>query len=431
MSSGTLKKQLTRSAIQMAVLDGVAAMMAVLAGVVLARGLGAHSYGVYVYASALVYWLMLLSQMGVPTLIMRNTVSSRVRSDWATLRSMVIRFSQLFVLASFAMIFASLVALWWFFEQMSTHQFYTFIWLLLFVPVYALRGVGSAVLHGMNRVVVNRVTGAFIPSCVRLIAIGLLFWLMPATRLPEYVAFVNLIVGLGSLGLVGLCLWHYLPEEFFRGETVYHTRQWLLNALPFILYTGTGMLHARIDIFTLGFFQPAEQIGLYDIAVKGTAFATGVLQIRTAVLAPHITRMYLQNETRQLQRMVAISSRIFFAATSVIVLAVVLFGEEMMVWLLGDEFYAAYPSLVILMFGMLGVAATGPVCLLANMTRHEKDSVRTIGIGAVINLVLNFALIPHYGIVGAAVATVTSLILRNIYLHSIVKSKTGIKCSIF
>jgi O-antigen/teichoic acid export membrane protein len=50
------------------------------------------------------------------------------------------------------------------------------------------------------------------------------------------------------------------------------------------------------------------------------------------------------------------------------------------------------------------------------MTGHEHFAARGFGLGAASNLLLNAVLIPPFGIVGAAVATSTSLVVWNVML---------------
>jgi O-antigen/teichoic acid export membrane protein len=60
------------------------------------------------------------------------------------------------------------------------------------------------------------------------------------------------------------------------------------------------------------------------------------------------------------------------------------------------------------------------------MTGHEKLIGRITFVSAMINLVLNYILIPKYNASGAAIATATTVIIQNIIKVIIVKRRTGI-----
>ena len=57
---------------------------------------------------------------------------------------------------------------------------------------------------------------------------------------------------------------------------------------------------------------------------------------------------------------------------------------------------------------------TGSVGFLLMMSGNERLLMNNIASSALISLLLSFMLIPHYGIIGAAVATAMSVIVRNI-----------------
>ena len=72
------------------------------------------------------------------------------------------------------------------------------------------------------------------------------------------------------------------------------------------------------------------------------------------------------------------------------------------------------------------LAVSSPIIFVAFSTgatlvtqEHMKLKVKLMGTVALINLVLNFILIPKYGVVGAALSTVVSnLILLILYYHA-------------
>ncbi|MDD9859150.1 MAG: oligosaccharide flippase family protein [Nitrospira sp.] len=429
MSSGTLKHQLIHAFTKLTLLSMLDNAITMITGMVVARGLGAHGYGVFAYARTLVTLPTVLSDLGVTTMIMRSATRSQLQAEWSLLRSLVIRFAQLSVLMVSVVVLVSWLILWMLVERLSMHQTYTVIWLLLGLPFLTLSKLAGAVLCGLNHLVAGAIAG-MMTAVVHLTLISLLFGLMPETRLPEYVAFSYLIMAMVSLILLCVVLWRRLPGEFYRGENVYHTREWLRESLPFVLLTGVGYINGSIDVFMLGFFQPAEHIGQYHMALKASMLIMGATQISNTVLTPQFARLYVQRDTRTLQRLVTTSTRLIFLWAFGVALAILLFGKELLVWLVGEQFAGAYPPLVILAVGRLVAVATGPVILMASMTHHEKDGVRALWLSIVLNIILNALLIPDYGITGAAAATMTSLVLRNVYLSYMLTRRIKIRCGI-
>ncbi|MBA7669784.1 hypothetical protein ES703_77918 [subsurface metagenome] len=100
-------------------------------------------------------------------------------------------------------------------------------------------------------------------------------------------------------------------------------------------------------------------------------------------------------------------------------------------WVFGPEFTQSHTPLAILAVGQLVNAGMGSVGFLLNMTGHERDVARTLLITAGLNILLNLALIPPFGMAGAASATAVSLALWNFILYQLVKIRIGINSTAF
>ena len=83
-------------------------------------------------------------------------------------------------------------------------------------------------------------------------------------------------------------------------------------------------------------------------------------------------------------------------------------------FLYGEDYSGASFPLVILAFGVMINISVGLVGMILNGIDRPRLTLISDLIGAIFNIVLNVILIPIFGILGAAVATSTSLSLRNI-----------------
>lgn len=419
------------ASLKIAVLRMITNATAIIISIMLANGLGAQGYGVYVYAVSLISLLALLNEFGTPTVIQRSAAAHLVQSNWLYLRAMLLRFSQIIVLVTIALSALSLWIVWLVAERLSVHQLHTFLYLLLLLPCIALRKILTEALRGLGYVMASQITGQVIPSVLLLVAISFFSWIGGGVKSPQHAALLSVMVGIVSLCIAGIFLFRRLPTPFWQGTLVYDTQKWVREAVPFILLTGAAFINAKIDIFMLGFFRPVDEIGVYRIAVEASLLVLMGLQIVNTVIAPQITTIYLQNKIQELQKLIRTSARIAFVFALCVSLATFVFGKEIILWLVGDEFADAYATILILNIGTLVAAASGSVVLLAKMTHHEADAMRSLGMSIVLNIILNIGLIPRYGINGAAIATTMSMIFRNVYLYYIIKSSINIKSRIF
>ena len=99
---------------------------------------------------------------------------------------------------------------------------------------------------------------------------------------------------------------------------------------------------------------------------------------------------------------------------------VILFGRFLL-GLFGAEFTSGYGALVILLVGQLINSLAGPVGFLMTMTGHQKEVSFVTVICFLLNVLLNVALIPIWGMHGAAVATAVTIILFNLVLYILVQ----------
>ena len=65
------------------------------------------------------------------------------------------------------------------------------------------------------------------------------------------------------------------------------------------------------------------------------------------------------------------------------------------------------------------------------MTGNERAVARAVGLGAIVNVVANYLLIPHYGVLAAAVATLASTAVARVDMIVTLYRRTGLKATGF
>jgi O-antigen/teichoic acid export membrane protein len=191
------------------------------------------------------------------------------------------------------------------------------------------------------------------------------------------------------------------------------------------------LINGRTDILMLGFFREDADVGIYRVASQIAALVVFGLQIINSIQGPHIAHLYAQGEMKTLQRMITRSAQLVFMIALPSVLIIVVFGPFVIRTLYSPEFSDAYLPLVILCVGQLVNASAGSVGSLLNMTGHEKETTKSVFIGATVNLVLNLILTPLWGPIGAATATTVTLIVWNVIMWHKVRVLVGIESTPF
>ena len=430
-SHGSLRRRLVRSGAGIAFIQVLSRLLTLLLGVILARGLGVNGYGVYAYASSVLTLLLVFAELGMPTLVMREAAASHARQDWPYLRGLFVWSGQLVCLASITLAAMGTLVLWQYGDGMLPPLRQTLFGALVLLPLTALTREITAALRGLQLVVKAQATETLIRPFLVLLVIGLLFTFVPNMRQPQYAIAVQAGAGLVVLCLAAALLYRCLPQPVHTTTVLYHTRQWLTSAMPLTLIGGAGILNNQTDILMLGFFRTPTDVGIYHVSVQGAALVGFGLHVANAVIAPQFARLYSLGDMAHLQHLVTASARIILLTALPVAGIFIVAGGVITGWVFGPEFTKSHMPLAILAAGQLVNAAIGSAGFLLNMTKHERDVARTLLITAGLNVLFNLALIPPFGMAGAASATSVSLAMCNIMLYKIVKKRLGINSLAF
>jgi len=228
-------------------------------------------------------------------------------------------------------------------------------------------------------------------------------------------------VGLGAIGLIisyrvrGYSPWLW-PWSSPLAKTL------LKESWPLILSGLTVMIYMRIDQIMLGQMVGDKAVGLYSAATRISevwyfipmAIASSVSPAIYA--AKEVSEALYYQRIKQLIRMLVLISLVISVPMSFM-------SSTLITILFGNGYSEAGKILAIHIWASLFVfmgVATSPWFIAEGLT--EFSFHRTL-IGAVVNVVLNFLLIPSYGGIGAAIATVIAYAIAA-FLANGLNSKT-------
>jgi len=401
-----------------------------ISSVLLARLLGVAGYGSYSYVMAWVALLAVPGLFGLDRLLVREISVYRTQSEWHLLRGLLLWANRTALTISLGLALLAAGVIWMLAERLG-FQMATTLWLGLFIlPLLTLLDLRQAAMQGLNHVVVALLPDLLLRPMSLMIFLGVAYFLLGHGLNAQWAVGLN-ATALAVALLVGtVLLRRILPQPTRDVSPAYRVGVWTRSALPMMLISGMHVINHRIDTLMLGFMKGTEAVGIYTVADRGAQL---ILVIQTAVnvvLAPTIAGLHAAGKMERLQRVITKSSRGVLLVSLSIALGLILFGERFLS-MFGAEFVDAYPTLAILIAGCVVNTAAGAVGLLLMMTGHERDAARGVGIGVVLSMALNAALIPKWGVEGAATATSFSMMARNLLMVLIVYSKLGIHSTAF
>ena len=405
-------------------------ILSFLSTVLLSRLLGANGYGIYAYAYAWVIILSLPAEAGLPNLIVRETARG-ITQDRPDIIQGVWRWSGKLVgviSLGLALLVGLLLFLWhgW----LSRLQVSTFIWALVLVPLIALSDLRGAALRGLKKITVGQLP-EFIVRPATFTFLLILVFLLGRSILPDLAMALNVFAAALAF-LIGIwLLWRYTPMAVRQAKPITVGRSWFASSIFFTLIAGFGVINSQASTVILGFFKQPEQVGIYRVAVQVATLASLGLQTVNMLIAPHFAELFAQKNMVRLQQLTVVSARVVLVFNLVLTILFILLGRAFFGIIFGSDFSASYSPLVILLFGQLLNSITGSVGYLLNMTGHERDTTRGLGIAAGINIVLNFIFIPLWSVQGAALASTISMIVWNAILWWKVHQRLGISSLAF
>ncbi|MFN6154070.1 MAG: flippase, partial [Dolichospermum sp.] len=363
-------------------------------GVWVARYLGVEQFGVFNYATAFVALFSTLSTLGLDAIVVRSIVREPEKrlqilgtTFWLKLiggiAALVLAVSSIILLRHDDQLTISLVAI-----LASVGIFQTFDT----IDIWFQSQVQS------KYTVIAKNTAFVITALIKVILISIHAPLIAFawTALGE--------VGLGAIGLIisyrvrGYSPWLW-PWSLPLAKTL------LKESWPLILSGVTIMIYMRIDQIMLGQMVGDKAVGLYSAATRisevwyfiPVAIASSVSPAIYA--AKEVSEALYYQRIKQLIRMLVLISLVISVPMS-------LMSGKLITILFGNGYAEAGKILAIHIWASLFVfmgVATSPWFIAEGLT--EFSFHRTL-IGAVVNVVLNFLLIPSYGGIGAAIATV-------------------------
>ena len=205
-----------------------------------------------------------------------------------------------------------------------------------------------------------------------------------------------------------LLVYHWKIEWFpFLSFTWVQAKKLMIDAWPLIFAGMVVSVYMKIDQVMLKEMLDAKAVGVYAAAVK---LCEAWYFVPTAVIAslfPAIITARKNSETLYEERVQKLYDLMVWVAVAV-ALPTTLFADWVILILYGADFQEAADVLKMYIwagvFVSLGVASSKWL-IAENLERYSFYSTL---LGAILNIVCNFYLIPIYGIRGAALATLIS-----------------------
>ena len=371
--------------------------------VLLGRYLGAGDLGLYRMTSTIYGIAMLIAAIGIPAAVIKYVAEFK---DDKT------KFNQIVSSCVITSLFSGIVFIALFFfssgifaEIFNMPALSGLIKILS--PVFPFALVGGALLGLLNGLrEMKKYAAAMIIQSVLMVIV---------TVLLIYYGFgvAGAVIGIvfSSFGFCLFLIW--TARKYFEitfSEYIPTTKRMLRFGAQIFGANAINMINYQADIILIGYFLTVTDVGYYAVAVGLSRFFWIIPQAIQTILYPATSEYWSNNNHSALQTMIDKSMKYSACVLLPIGLGVGFFAKDIITTIFGAGFGYSVLPLQILIVGTIinGSTSRSIGGSLSGVGRPDLDLWK-VGISAMSNIILNIFLIPYFGIVGAAVATTTSL----------------------
>lgn len=404
-------KKLTSNFIWMAFANAISGVINILLYVFLARCLGAEKFGRFSFVQAIVLYMFNFVDLGLSTygtreIAKHKSAASEYVSNIVSLR--LFAATVIYILFAIYAVFSRqllevkitmlIMSLWWFTFAFSVE--------------WAFQG-----LERMHMVFISLVTTSFLQF--------LFIWLL--VKRPYYFLSVPGILFVTTLPIIIIYLRMLRFKLRFKTLDFKILKLYLSSSLVIWLVSFFAQVYNGLDVIMMGWMRPAREVGYFTVARRFIGGVTFFSVFLANAALPRYSATFKQH-----LKQFKVNARDFFRAVvliSLVLIFLTLFSKEIITFVVGREYLAANLSFKILMLGVVFVLLNLPFSTALIAAGLEKEVLRQTIASALLNVGLNFYLIPKWGMEGASLSFVYAEALAVLWMVRVYRKKITLKHS--
>jgi len=383
-----------------------------LSRMIIARFLGASDYGLISLGFAAMTIAATLSLVGLPTGIQRYIPFYKGKGDKGRIKGTILGAIKISFPLSliFALIFflgADWISVHVFHEPELTPVLMIFA---IGVPFFVLATNLMAATVGFQDLRFRVFVNDLFQNIFKLAAIVLLL-LLGFEVIGAAFGWILAII------LMPFLAFYFLEKRVFpvfntKVKSISVDKELFFFSFPLIFAGLAGLITGWTDTLMLGYFSTASDVGIYNAALPtAKLLSVGAFGV---IFMPVVSELYARGKIEDLRNVFSTVTKWILSIILPLFLLLSLFSASIMRILFGVEYVVGAVALSILAFSYFITSLFGLAAPLLQTYGKTKIIMVCSFVGASANFILNFFLIPIYGIKGAAIATGFSVVLMSV-----------------
>ncbi|MBN2104180.1 flippase [bacterium] len=361
---------------------------------VVAERLGDAGFGIYMFASVMSYFVLLLNDLGLVIYITREV--AKTRDQAASL------FSNGFVLKLMLLILSlPFLGVYLYISRSEPDKMWAVLAFGVFGLVSSFNNLCSAIYRGFERMEYEMVVRLFEKMLVAVF--GIWFVLRGGSVVGLCLAFAgaSIVSFIINLSLVRLKFLHQWAPVRWR-----LMKQILGTAIVFGLFWIITNIHERVDVLMLEQMTDNATVGWYTLAYRLIMVVGLIPVILMNATFPRISKV-AHKDPEEVQRIYQLGMKYLMLIVLPLIVGVLLLSDEICLFF-GSDFGPSGSVLRLLIFAA-GVDFFSIFFAAFLMAWDQQKRLLWLQGGALcLNVIANFILIPHFQYMGAGIATLAS-----------------------
>ena len=365
-----------------------------LVGIWVARYLGPARFGLFSYAVAFAALFSSIAKLGLDSIMVRDLVREPAQRDIYMGTAFWLKLA-----GSLAMLGVIGIAL-----QLTTSDSTTRLYIFIIASGAIFQPFEVVDFYFQSKVLskfvsICKLIQLTISSLIKIFLIYIdsgLFWFV----------IVSLIDQITLAATLYLAYRYQKIGMYFKHFNRHVAKKLLIDSWPLVLSGLAVMIYMRTDQIMIKEMLGEKEVGLYSAATRISEIWYFVPILITNSIFPAILNVK-KDSPKYLFRLRVLFSVLVWIGILVAAITAFIY-DWLIIFLYGQDYQQAGQVLMIHIWGGIFVAlgaASGSWFVSENLQRYAL--YRTL-LGASVNIALNFALIPKYGILGAAIGTVVA-----------------------
>ena len=362
------------------------------ATLVLARGLGAETFGIYSYVGAYMFLFAFVADLGLEQVLTREISRAPHRTSEILGNALLLKLAVSAVALVAAIGIAHAL-------QMSEEARYCIYISACGLPLSVVM-VFRSYLQSRYEIKYNMVVS--VPSTAALLVAAIV---VVGLHLPLHILFYATL-GVGVLNLLAF-LWLMLPRlQIVMRPRWADMKPLLRDSFEVGLLAALVAISMRIDQVLLFYIRSASEVGVYGAAVRVTEALAIVPYALLLTVFPLLTTEHTAQE--RFHHTYRLSCKYLAALTMPVALSLTVLRREFITAVFGPGYEGGADALAVLAWNMFfGYIGSVYMNLFIAQAR-QRSAVSVTLLSVIVNVGCNLAWIPQYGATGAAAATLAA-----------------------